>query len=102
MMDEFLVRCRKLVPALALLEAGTMDDGNAGDDTEPLTKELVVGVPVRRILEVAERIEARLIVMGSRGRTGLSRLLLGSKAQSVVQLAPMPVTIVKAQESSQP
>jgi len=61
-----------------------------------VTTELVVGVPVRRILDVAERLNARLIVMGSRGRTGLSHLLLGSKAQSVVQLAPMPVTIVKA------
>ena len=38
--------------------------------------------------------------MGSHGRTGLSHLLLGSKAQSVVQLAPMPVTIVKAPEGA--
>ena len=65
-------------------------------DLGSLTTELVVGVPVRRILEVADRVDARLIVMGSHGRTGLSHLLLGSKAQSVVQLSPVPVTIVKA------
>ena len=35
--------------------------------------------------------------MGSRGRTGLQHLLVGSKAERVVQLAPMPVTIVKAE-----
>ena len=100
MLDEFLVRCRAEVPALALLQAGLGGDEAAGDGAEHLTQELIVGVPVRRILEVAERIDARLIVMGSRGRTGLSRLLLGSKAQSVVQLAPMPVTIVKAPTES--
>lgn len=92
MLDKFLDRCREEVPELALLE--TADDTNA--DFERVTRELVVGVPVRRILEVAERVEARLIVMGSHGRTGLPRLLLGSKAQSVVQLAPMPVAIIKA------
>ena len=72
--------------------------GVGSSDLGSVTTELVVGVPVRRILEVAERLDARLIVMGSRGRTGLSHLLLGSKAQSVVQLAAIPVTIVKADE----
>ena len=100
MLDEFLVRCREEGPALARLGGGITSDGTASDDAEHLTRELVVGVPVRRILEVAERINARLIVMGSHGRTGLSHLLLGSKAQSVVQLAPMPVTIVKAPADS--
>jgi nucleotide-binding universal stress UspA family protein len=102
MLEEFLLRCRTEVPALALLAGGLMDNGTASDDTEHLTRELIIGVPVRRILEVAQRVDARLIVMGSHGRTGLSRLLLGSKAQSVVQLAPMPVTIVKAPAGSQP
>lgn len=57
---------------------------------------LVKGIPATRILEVAESIGARMIVMGSRGRTGLPHLLLGSKAERVAQLAPIPVTIVKA------
>ena len=57
---------------------------------------LVVGIPVSRILEVAETTEARLLVVGSNGRTGLSHFMLGSKAERVAQLAPIPVTIVKA------
>jgi len=57
--------------------------------------ELVTGLPVNRILEVAEKQEARMIVMGSQGRTGLSHVLLGSKAEQVVHLSPIPVTIVK-------
>ena len=57
------------------------------------------GIPGSRILEAAESADASLIVMGSRGRTGLPHLLLGSKAERVVQLSPIPVTIVKAEAS---
>jgi len=56
---------------------------------------LLVGIPVTRILEAAEKVNARMIVMGSQGRTGLSHVLLGSKAEQVVRLAKMPVMIVK-------
>lgn len=57
---------------------------------------LVVGLPVNRILEVAKSLKAQLIVMGSTGRSGLPHFLLGSKAERVVQLSPIPVTIVKS------
>ncbi len=60
---------------------------------------LVKGIPATRVLETAEQIDARMIVMGSRGRTGLPHLLLGSKAERVVQMSPIPVTIVKAQQN---
>ena len=56
---------------------------------------LVTGIPSTRILEVAEAQGARLIVVGSRGRTGLIPGMLGSKALRVAQLAKLPVTIVK-------
>lgn len=59
---------------------------------------LVVGLPVTRILEVAKMVDAIMIVMGSRGRTGLDHLMLGSKAEQVVRLSPIPVMIVKAGE----
>jgi nucleotide-binding universal stress UspA family protein len=36
-----------------------------------------------------------MIIMGSQGRTGLSHLMLGSKAEQVVRLAKIPVMIVK-------
>ena len=60
--------------------------------------ELVTGLPVTRILEIAEKSQARMIVMGSKGRTGLSHVLLGSKAEQIVHLSPIPVTIVKAKK----
>jgi nucleotide-binding universal stress UspA family protein len=57
---------------------------------------LAVGIPVTRILEVAKQSDAQIIVMGSQGRTGLPHLLVGSKAERVVQLALISVVIVKA------
>ena len=61
-------------------------------EAEPM---LVVGIPVTRILEAANKTGASMIVMGSRGRTGLDRLMLGSKAEQVVRLSPIPVMTVK-------
>jgi nucleotide-binding universal stress UspA family protein len=63
---------------------------------EDLRTMLVVGLPASRILEVADQLKARMIVMGSHGRTGLAHLMLGSKAERVVQLAKVPVTIFKS------
>jgi nucleotide-binding universal stress UspA family protein len=62
----------------------------AGADTR-----LVSGLPARRIQEVALREDAALIVMGSHGRTGLSRLTVGSVAAEVARHSSIPVTVVK-------
>ena len=59
---------------------------------------LVTGLPVNRILEIAKKSNSKMIVMGSQGRTGLSHIILGSRAEQVVRLSPIPVTIVKNQE----
>jgi len=59
---------------------------------------LVTGLPVTRILEVAGKLNPRMVVMGSAGRTGLSHFLLGSKAEQLLRLCPFPVTIVKVPE----
>ena len=56
---------------------------------------LVLGLPVTRILQIAKKINASMIVMGSQGRTGLKHMMLGSKAEQIVRLSPVPVTIVK-------
>jgi len=56
---------------------------------------MVIGLPVTRILEVVEELEPIMVVMGSQGRTGLKHLIIGSKAAQVIQLCPVPVTIVK-------
>lgn len=61
---------------------------------------VVVGdkAEARRLLEkkIHELGESVLVVMGSHGRTGLSRLLWGSKAEEVVRELSCPVLVVKA------
>jgi len=53
------------------------------------------GGPIHEIVAFAEREHVDLIVMGSHGRTGLARLLMGSVAEGVARRAPCPVLIVK-------
>lgn len=61
-----------------------------------LTSERVEGrSPAEAIVDAARREGADLIVMGSHGRTGVARVLLGSVAQKVLVLSPVPVMIVK-------
>jgi nucleotide-binding universal stress UspA family protein len=57
---------------------------------------VVVGLPETRILEVAALEQARMIVMGGQGRTGLAEILLGHRAERVARLATIPVTIVRS------
>jgi nucleotide-binding universal stress UspA family protein len=88
MLEEFMLKVREAHPERNILQ-----------DAKTL---LVVGLPVNRILETAESIHARMIVMGSQGRTGLKHIMLGSKAEQVVNLSPIPVTIVKARKEKSP
>ena len=57
--------------------------------------ETVVGKPAREIVAFAEDNDISQIVIGSHGRTGASRVLLGGVAQTVVRRAPTPVTVVR-------
>jgi hypothetical protein len=54
------------------------------------------GDAVEAILRVAQEVRADLLVMGTHGRTGLGRLLMGSVAEQVVRKAACPVLTVKA------
>jgi universal stress protein A len=61
----------------------------------PSETRLVSGSPYREIVKEAERNKADLIVMGTQGRTGVGRLLIGSQAEKVVRLAGCPVATVR-------
>ena len=61
----------------------------------PVDYKVVSGVPFLEIARYADEHETDLIVMGSRGRTGLSHLLIGSVAERVLRKAPCPVLTVK-------
>jgi nucleotide-binding universal stress UspA family protein len=66
---------------------------DAGLRTE---RRFVEGDPAEEILRAAREAGADLIIMGTHGRTGLSRLLMGSVAEQVVRRADCPVLTVKA------
>jgi universal stress protein A len=57
---------------------------------------VVSGKPVDAILAAAEDVTAGLIVMGTHGRRGLHRLLLGSVAEAVVRRSEVPVMTVRS------
>lgn len=58
--------------------------------------ETVVGNPARKIVEYAEDHEdVERILIGSHGRQGVSRVLLGSVAETVVRRSPVTVTVVR-------
>ena len=58
--------------------------------------ELLDKPPVEATLELSAAQEADLIIMGSHGRKGLSRLILGSTASRVLEQSPYPVLTVKS------
>jgi universal stress protein A len=59
------------------------------------TRRVVVGIPYRKIVEVAAEEKVDLIVMTTHGRTGLSHLVMGSVAEKVVRTAPCPVLTIR-------
>ncbi len=61
----------------------------------PRECKVALGDPAQHIVEVARSIRADMIVMGSRGRSQVQELLLGSVSNKVVHHAPCPVTIVR-------
>jgi nucleotide-binding universal stress UspA family protein len=62
----------------------------------PVEHRLVPGQAAEEILRVAKESKCGVIVLGTHGRTGLGRLLVGSVAEQVVRKAPCPVLTVKA------
>lgn len=95
---------------LAQAEGSTQpDEENANAELErvrawAVTAGVAATVHLRResvifgLLEVIEELSPRLVVLGSHGRTGLSRALLGSVSESIARRSSVPVLIVPAPE----
>lgn len=64
-----------------------------------VTAKLALGAPWDQIVELAKQDTAiDLVVIGTHGRTGIKRALLGSVAEKVVRHAPCPVYVVRSRE----
>ena len=85
MFDEFIAHVAHQHPELKELKK--------------LQSTLITGIPTTRILQLVEKTDASMVVMGSKGQTGLKHLFVGSIAENIVQLCPVPVTIVKAKHN---
>lgn len=59
-----------------------------------LEGKLVAGAPVEAVLDVAKESGADYVVIGTHGRTGVARLVIGSVAERMVRLSPIPVVVV--------
>ncbi len=68
----------------------------ASDPGTRIEHRLERGEASAKILAVAQAIPCELIIMGTHGRTGLGRLLMGSVAEEVLRNAPCPVLTVKS------
>lgn len=79
---------------------GTADDKLVGlaEEGAPVTIEplTVEGIAASEILRVATERHCDLVVIGSHGRSGLGRVLMGSVAEEVARKSPCPVLIVRS------
>jgi nucleotide-binding universal stress UspA family protein len=70
--------------------------GQAGVDADTAMLEKIRKRFSKAIANEARRWEADLIFMGTHGRMGIARLVLGSVAEGVVHIAPVPVLLVRS------
>lgn len=66
----------------------------------PIQTEVILGPASIAIVETAERLHADLIVMGTRGLSGLKHVMLGSVTERTLRRAPCPVLTVKGPEAN--
>ncbi len=78
--------------ALAAFVRSTLGDRAATAETR-----VVEGMPADAILKLAEEVHAGAIVMGTHGRTGYNRWMMGSVAERVLRDSPAPVVTVRSE-----
>jgi nucleotide-binding universal stress UspA family protein len=68
------------------------------ETVERISVYLTTGAPAPRVVQLAESLDADLIVLGTHGRTGLKRMLLGSVAEEVLKSAPCTVVVLRPRD----
>jgi nucleotide-binding universal stress UspA family protein len=96
--DEFMTQAPEVVERLVKEAKGFVNDVKSKAEEESVKTVTFVkeGEAYRVITDLAKEEKADIIVMGSHGRTGLKRLLMGSVTEGVVGHSPCPVLVVKA------
>lgn len=95
---------KKRLKRLEEVAAEMMDDLlrqqiEAHDEIKSVLKKaeviLVSGLTVTKVLQVIEKTAPEMLVLGNKGHSSLKHILLGSKAEQLARLCPVPVTLVK-------
>jgi nucleotide-binding universal stress UspA family protein len=96
------------VHVVHVVEAAHAVEGNAALDVAyeevrastdaKVTSHVSGGEPWREIVQLAVDLEADVVILGTHGRSGIRRLVLGSVAETVVRRAPCPVLVVRKKE----
>jgi nucleotide-binding universal stress UspA family protein len=81
MLTEFMTQMRRQYPEIARLQN--------------VQEEIVSGLPETRIPELAKKIDAQLIILGSANRSTLSKLCFGSVSNKVKRRSDIPVRVVR-------
>jgi nucleotide-binding universal stress UspA family protein len=84
----------------SLLEKSRQAAIDAGAQADTLLREVLRGRVADIVVDEASKAGCDLIVMGTHGRRGLSRLALGSDAETVARSSPVPVLLVRNPEAS--
>ena len=72
-----------------------LEDVRPRDPAVPFAHKLTMGDPAGEIVRLATEEQAEMIVLGTHGRTGMVRLLMGSVAEAIVRRSPCPVLIYR-------
>lgn len=72
-----------------------LDELLAEKELSAVTAHVLIGSPGTMIAELAEELDADMVIVSSHGRTGLVRAALGSVAERVVRLCKCPVLVLK-------
>lgn len=83
----------------AMRDAGERTVSELAEEAEArgleVATQVTMGTPHQHILEYAETNDIDVVVMGTHGRTGLGRYLLGSVTEKVVRLSDVPVLTIR-------
>ncbi len=75
--------------------AAMLEKVKPSDPAIAFTHRLAMGDPASEICRIAADEKAEMIVLGTHGRTGMFRLLMGSVAESILRHAPCPVLVYR-------
>lgn len=99
-MDEMMAGLTRA--GQAVLRKAKALAGKSGVDASTVLLETLTGPAADAIVRQAKKWRADLMVVGTHGRRGIRRLVMGSDAEQIVRSSPVPVLLVRAQRAKMP